>query len=451
MTHPKAPSAKGKRSDSSQCRLVIANREWSEVIRVTARSSESLMVSPTGFSAGVNIDSVFVRSLQQIAPGDLQEWMLRWRDLICVQPQSEVDMNRLVRLVEQAGATHRHRLTLLAVGNRKSVGRIAGIRWLADGKRRLDEIAIIAPSMPSWNLSGTEDHTTNAEPDAAVPDRWSRTAGALGADTWQLLRRQTVAIIGCGRSGSTAAQMAALLGVRKLVLVDQDRVEASNLDAMPGLQESDVGRFKAETVGEMVGRSRSDLAVTALRMSAANPIVWPHLKEADLIITAVDRDEPRWIAARLASLYLKPHLDIGTGIFEAHGERVMGADIRLLVPGEGCICCVGGLRQSEDALYNLNRPSRALARGTHTEWHEQRMGSLITVNSTAIGAGLQLWLDFMSGRLSGTTWLQLEWSTIGHPQFHTEAVNPFASCPVCGQRGLGDFAIGYPTRLPDSD
>ena len=431
-----------QRPGTSKCRLVIANQEWREVIRVAARSTESLMIGPTGFSAGVNADSVFVRSLQQVAPGDLQEWMLRWRDLICVQPQSEVEMNRLVRIVEQSGATRRHRLTLLAVGNGKSAGRIAGLRWSVDGQRRLDEIAIVAPGMPSWNLSGTEEHTVNAEPDTVVPDRWSRTAGALGADTWKLLRKQTVAIIGCGRSGSTAALMASLLGVRKLILVDQDQVETSNLDAMPGLRESDVGRSKAETVGEMVGRSRSDLAVTALRVSAANPLVWQHLKEADLIITTVDRDEPRWIAARVASLYLKPHLDIGTGILERAGERMMGADIRLLLPGEGCICCVGGLRQSEDAIYNLNRPAQHLERGVFKDWHEQRLGSLMTVNSTAIGVGLQLWLDLLDGRLSGTTWLQLKWSASGHPQFHAEPVNPMVSCPICEHRGLGDFILG---------
>ena len=65
----------------------------------------------------------------------------------------------------------------------------------------------------------------------------------------------------------------------------------------------------------------------------------------------------------------------------------------------------------------------------------------MTVNSTAIGVGLQTWLDLLEGRLSGTTWLRLEWSAIGHPQFHTEAVTPLVSCPICEHRGLGDFAL----------
>jgi hypothetical protein len=283
---------------------------------------------------------------------------------------------------------------------------------------------------------------TVSDVESDVPERWSRTAGAMGRKAWSGLRTQTVSIVGCGRSGSTVAQMVALLGVRKIVLVDHDRVEQTNLDAMPGLNESDVGRYKVEVVAEQTSRSRPDLAITAVRTSAENRTAWKHLKRSDLIISTVDRDAPRWLVARLAALYLKPHLDIGTGIREENGERTMGADIRLLLPGSGCLNCVGGLRHSDDALYALRRPENALQRGRHSEWHEQRAGSLVTVNSTACGSGLQLWLDLLSGRLSGSTWLRFEWTAHGHPVMHVMQTTPNAECSVCADHGLGDYVAG---------
>lgn len=428
--------------DFASHRLVMAEDEWRQVVQFAVRPTGDVIIGPTGVHRGPIGDCVLVRRLESVRIEQLREWLLRWRDLIIISRQDPVAPQLLTELICNAGATHRHRLTLLSLGHGSSAGTLAGRRWLGGAQSRLESLSIVAPGMPSWSFTESTEELPASDVEGNPPERWSRTSGAMGRKAWSRLQTQTVVIVGCGRSGSAAAQMVALLGVRKIVLVDHDRVEQGNLDAMLGLSESDVGRYKVEVIAEQIARSRSDLAVTAVRTCVENRAAWRHLKESDLIISTVDRDAPRWLVSRLATLYLKSHLDIGTAILEENGERIMGADIRLLLPGGGCLNCVGGLRHSADALYALRAPERALQRGQHSEWHEQRAGSLVTVNAMAIGCGLQLWLDLLSGRLSGSTWLRFEWTADGHPVTRVMETTPDAGCLVCVDHGLGDHVAG---------
>ena len=92
----------------------------------------------------------------------------------------------------------------------------------------------------------------------------------------------------------------------------------------------------------------------------------------DLLATCVDRDAGRLAAALLANRFLKVHLDIGTGVTaDVEGRRTIAGDVRLLVPGQGCVCCVGGLADREAARYELLAPRNVLQRGTPRDWDEE--------------------------------------------------------------------------------
>ena len=59
-----------------------------------------------------------------------------------------------------------------------------------------------------------------------------------------------VAIIGLGGLGCPASLALAQAGVRRLTLVDGDRVELSNLPRQPWYRTADVGRSKAVVAAE---------------------------------------------------------------------------------------------------------------------------------------------------------------------------------------------------------
>lgn len=114
-----------------------------------------------------------------------------------------------------------------------------------------------------------------AEPDdaAEVTERWSRTRGALGDDACRKIRLARVALIGVSRTGSMLAYELAALGVRGLTLVDPDRIEIHNLDAMLGVAEADIGQKKVAVLARRLAEFRGDLAIQGLDCDVTAPAV----------------------------------------------------------------------------------------------------------------------------------------------------------------------------------
>lgn len=91
-----------------------------------------------------------------------------------------------------------------------------------------------------------------SEPHAWIQrsELWSRTMGAMGEETWERMVSLRYCIIGLGRTGSMVASSLVRQGVRHLTLVDPDVIELHNLDAMNEVTTSDVGKYKAESLGK---------------------------------------------------------------------------------------------------------------------------------------------------------------------------------------------------------
>ena len=81
-----------------------------------------------------------------------------------------------------------------------------------------------------------------------------------------------VVLIGCGGIGSPALQYLAAAGVGTLTLIDDDTVEASNLQRQTIFATLDIGRPKAEAAAAWVARFDPALTVTAptTRLTAQN-------------------------------------------------------------------------------------------------------------------------------------------------------------------------------------
>jgi tRNA A37 threonylcarbamoyladenosine dehydratase len=91
-----------------------------------------------------------------------------------------------------------------------------------------------------------------------------------------------VAIIGLGNIGSNAAVMLAKLGVKKLILVDHDTVEAHNL-ASQFYTSHDGGKLKTEALAESLRAIQPDIELTLLSSE-----YWGEPLEASILVSAVD-------------------------------------------------------------------------------------------------------------------------------------------------------------------
>src|SRR5205823_4357751 len=125
--------------------------------------------------------------------------------------------------------------------------------------------------------------------------------------------------------------------------------------------EEDTGENKAIALGRRLVAYRSDLMVKAVPSPINTPVSELAVRGSDLIVTCVDQDAPRLRAAQWARNWLISHLDIGAAVTRSpRGVRQLAADVRLLLPRAGCIRCVGGLADLDQAEYELHAPPGAL-------------------------------------------------------------------------------------------
>jgi len=96
--------------------------------------------------------------------------------------------------------------------------------------------------------------------------QFSRNELALGQEGLNLLKNSTVAVLGIGGVGSFAAEALARSGVGRLVLVDKDDVDITNVNRQIHALLSTVGQQKVELMRDRVKEISPDCEVIALKM-----------------------------------------------------------------------------------------------------------------------------------------------------------------------------------------
>lgn len=271
--------------------------------------------------------------------------------------------------------------------------------------------------------------------------KYSRLIGALGREAVARLHRSEFLLFGAGRNGSLMAESLVRLGCRQLTIIDPDTIGPENLDATFGSSESDVGQPKATSIVRYLHQINPDCLLIGLPMDAAHPDTIDLARNADFIVTCVDSDVPRLAAARLANKFMKVHLDVGSIVRNAidGSSREIAADIRLMLPGS-CVACVGGLRNHQQAASVLAQPvvpivGRVKIGPALTEsgiLSDEKLGSLISLTEIAVGCGVQLLLDLLTGDLRQSFWQRILWQPGLGPRCEGAIVEGARDCPVCG-------------------
>ena len=83
----------------------------------------------------------------------------------------------------------------------------------------------------------------------------------IGKKGQQKLRQSAVVIIGIGALGSVSASLLARAGIGKLILIDRDVVELSNLQRQNLFEENDIGKPKSICAKEHLNKINSDIEI----------------------------------------------------------------------------------------------------------------------------------------------------------------------------------------------
>ena len=99
--------------------------------------------------------------------------------------------------------------------------------------------------------------------DSAELDRYQRqlSLADFGPRGQERLRRGTVLVIGAGGLGCPALLYLAAAGVGRILVVDPDRVEISNLQRQVLFTEHDVGEFKAAAAARRLSELNSRIVI----------------------------------------------------------------------------------------------------------------------------------------------------------------------------------------------
>ena len=96
--------------------------------------------------------------------------------------------------------------------------------------------------------------------------QFSRNELAIGTEGVDLLKNTTVAILGVGGVGSFAAEACARSGVGRIILVDKDNVDITNINRQLVAYMSTIGRSKSEVMKERIADINPDCEVIDMHM-----------------------------------------------------------------------------------------------------------------------------------------------------------------------------------------
>lgn len=128
----------------------------------------------------------------------------------------------------------------------------------------------------------------------------------IGRDGQKKLTGSSVAIIGVGALGSCSAELLARAGIGRLILVDDEKVELSNIQRQCLFDEKDIGKLKVSVAEKKLALINSGIEVESYdaRLNEGNL----DLLDCDLIIDATDNIGSRLLISSYAYAHSIPFI-----------------------------------------------------------------------------------------------------------------------------------------------
>lgn len=341
---------------------------------------------------------------------------------------------------------------------------VAGDIWLSDTERHeLNGFSVVG----NRPFMLTDGHDLNDDEQSdPIFDRQVRMFGEMGQ---RLLQQQKVAVIGAGGVGAIVVEQLSRMGVGEIVVIDDDRVERSNLNRLVGSVPSDVSppviykyipllnkirpfkaRLKVDIAKRHAIRSGTISKISAVPFSITSSIATEYLLDSDYIFLAADTAQARLVYNSVVNQYLVPGVQMGVKIQtdKSSGEVVdIAAWVRRTLPGHGCLWCNGlisPVKLREESLSIDQKRQQQYIVGEE----DVHAPSVIMLNGIVASLAVDAYVERLMGlsQADGLNWL---WYTPLTEEWET--VSPVAGglCAECKKDGKR-FAKGDAVDLPVS-
>lgn len=128
----------------------------------------------------------------------------------------------------------------------------------------------------------------------------------VGAEGQARLAGASVLVVGAGGLGCAVLPYLAAAGVGRLVVLDPDRIEESNLHRQPLYRMTDLGRLKVEAAAAALRALNPEISVEphAVRLTAANAVEFS--QPADVVVDAADSFAATYILSDACQVQGRP-------------------------------------------------------------------------------------------------------------------------------------------------
>ena len=182
-----------------------------------------------------------------------------------------------------------------------------------------------------------------------------RTVESWGEDKQRVLEDIRIGVVGLGSVGSIVAEGLARIGVRELLLVDDDIVKEHNLDRLLNASAKDIGRAKTDVAEEAVRRGSTAVSIKTMkvRRRIQHESAYRAARDCDILVCCVDSPVGRDVVNRIASRDGIPVVDGGVEIRKAPSTNNMNAarwKAHVVNPYRECLRCKGQYSSSDVML-----------------------------------------------------------------------------------------------------
>lgn len=270
-----------------------------------------------------------------------------------------------------------------------------------------------------------------AQPGSPVDGKFERQVRAFGEGGQRVLGALSVAIVGLGGTGSVVAQQLAHLGIKRFILVDPDRVEATNLNRLVGAAGSDIGRAKVDVAADHIKRINATAECQVVQGDVTHPEVAAKLTTADFIFGCTDSMASRAVMNQLAYQYFIPCVDMGVAIGSTAGAvTYIGGRVQMLSPGLACLVCTDKL-DSEQVRREMMTPEER-NRDRYIVGDQVPQPAVISLNSQVSSAAVTMFLSALTGMPARARMLTFD---AMRGTVRPVAADPRPHCIVCSHEG----------------
>ncbi|MBN1802446.1 MAG: ThiF family adenylyltransferase [Candidatus Lokiarchaeota archaeon] len=144
----------------------------------------------------------------------------------------------------------------------------------------------------------------------------------------------TIMVIGAGATGNEVVKNLVLFGIGKIILVDYDTINVSNLNrcVLFNIKSAQKNEYKADVVKEACKDLNPDVEIASLKENLSD--IDKNLYKCDVVCSCVDNVEARIEANNYAYYYGTPFVDSGIDEFFGSVQAVYSR-----VPDAACLQC----------------------------------------------------------------------------------------------------------------